>query len=75
MLRKILIVFGLPLVLISNANAVPIINGSFEDISGMSGSGTFRDGIPVGWSFTGKSSAGITVSAICPFWSRWRLVR
>ena len=36
-----------------NATAITIVNSSFEDISGLTGSFDFFDGVPTGWSFTG----------------------
>ena len=37
------------------ASAAPIlVNGSFEDTTGLAGSGDFFDGVPIGWSFTGN---------------------
>ena len=36
-----------------NATTIPIVNSSFEDISGMTDFGSFADGVPTGWSFTG----------------------
>ena len=37
------------------ASAAPIlVNGSFEDTTGLVGGGDFFDGVPIGWSFTGN---------------------
>lgn len=37
----------------AGVNAVTIVNNSFEDITGMNDNGTFANGVPAGWSFTG----------------------
>ncbi len=39
----------------SNVNAITIVNGSFEDITGMTDNGSYANGIPTGWSYTGTT--------------------
>jgi len=50
------------------ASAAPVlVNGSFEDTTGLADSGTFFDGVPIGWSFTGTGVQLLTSSiAIAP---------
>lgn len=49
------------------ANATTIINGSFEDITGMADSGTFANGVPVGWTYVGGGGFGVQVLESPPF--------
>lgn len=50
-----------------SASATTIINGSFEDVTGLSGGGAVSNGEPVGWTYTGGGGFGVQVLASPPF--------
>lgn len=55
-------VFALICLLAGNVNAATIVNGSFEDLTGLSG----FDGVPVGWTFTGTQVQVLNSSVYGP---------
>jgi hypothetical protein len=69
MATRLLAALGLTVILATGsavANAFSIVNGSFEDITGMSDLGTFANGVPPGWSFTGTEVQALQSPPFAP---------